>query len=30
VTIPLTQHELADLAGGSRATVNEILPRLAA
>jgi CRP-like cAMP-binding protein len=29
VTIPLTQHELADLAGGSRPTVNEILQRLA-
>jgi CRP-like cAMP-binding protein len=30
VTIPLTQNELADLAGGSRPTVNEILQRLAA
>jgi CRP-like cAMP-binding protein len=29
VTIPLTQNELADLAGGSRPTVNEILQRLA-
>jgi CRP-like cAMP-binding protein len=30
VTVPLTQNELADLAGGSRPTVNEILQRLAA